>query len=96
MYDEKSVEQGFYEECARLLDCAEHVYRKFPYRKRTRWNNRSAGSGRFPGHGLVRLFSSDAIHVMLHNPSVNRYCKSMAEALEVIKLAVVASNDPLL
>ena len=48
----------FYGACAEALGIP-HEYRK-PVRKRTRWNNRLLGNGRFPGFGLVRL----------HGPSV--------------------------
>ena len=86
--NEISVEQGFYEECAKLLDCAEHTYRKFPYRKRTRWNNRTAGNGRFPGHGLVRMFSHNLITVSLYQPKCRGTFATADAALAAIKLAL--------
>lgn len=86
--NEIGVEQGFYQECAKLLDCAEHTYRKFPYGKRTRWNNRSAGNGRYPGHGLVRRFSHNLIRVSLHSPQCRGTFASAEEALAAIKLAL--------
>lgn len=56
----------FYEKCAELLgttyDC-----KPFPYYKRTRWNNRAPGSGRYPGFGIIRKFG-DIIHVALTHP----------------------------
>lgn len=82
--NEISVEQGFYEECAKLLDCAEHTYRKFPYRKRTRWNNRGAGNGRYPGWGLIRLFGN-TVHISFRDPSVNRWFKSKDDALAFLR-----------
>lgn len=60
--------EAFYRECARLLgtsyDCV-----PFPFRKRTRWNNRTAGSGRFPGHGIIRVFG-DEVQVALTCPKL--------------------------
>jgi hypothetical protein len=82
------VEQGFYEECAKLLDCAEHTYRVFPYRKRTRWNNRTAGNGRFPGHGLIRMFGPTSIHVALYEPKLSGQFKSMDAVYAAIKEAL--------
>lgn len=66
-----AVEQRFYQSCADILG-ARHDYAPFRYGKRTRWNNRGAGNGRFPGFGLVRLFGAE-VHVHLRAPvAVNR------------------------
>lgn len=54
----------------------------FPYRKRTRWNNRIAGRGRFLGAGIVRVFSDKCIHVQLHNPKLSGTFKSFNDVLE--------------
>jgi len=83
MKEENAVE-GFYQKCAELLG-AEHAYQKFPYRKRTRWNNRSAGNGRFEGHGLIRAYSENLIHVHLHTPRINGTFKSAQAALDAIE-----------
>jgi hypothetical protein len=82
------MEQGFYQECAKLLDCAEHTYREFPYRKRTRWNNRTAGNGRFPGNGLIRMYASNLIHVNLHHPKVCGQFKSADDVFAAINTAL--------
>jgi hypothetical protein len=86
--NEMTVEERFYQDCAKLLR-VEHVYAKFPYSKRTRWNNRTAGNGRYAGRGSVRLFGENAIQIMLHTPKCVKTCKSMQEALDVIKNAMV-------
>ena len=83
MKEENAVE-GFYQKCAELLG-AEHTYKKFPYGKRTRWNNRSAGNGRFVGHGIIRVFSENLIHVHLNNPKICGTFNSMQEALAAIE-----------
>jgi hypothetical protein len=59
----------FYRECARLLGC-EHDGQPFQYYKRTRWNNRKPGQGRFVGHGIIRVFGDD-VHVALTAPFLN-------------------------
>jgi hypothetical protein len=81
MNEEKAaVEQRFYEECARLLGTT-YAYKPWAFRKRTRWNNRGPGNGRFTGHGLIRLFGN-TVHVSLYNPkSVNRFFPSTDAAL---------------
>lgn len=60
--------QEWYREYARLLgvsyDCT-----PFPHCYRTRWNNRSAGSGRYAGRGIIRIFG-DQVHVGLTNPEL--------------------------
>lgn len=56
----------FYEACASLLG-THHEGEPFPYYKRTRWNNRRAGRGRFPGYGLIRAHG-DLVLIHLHSP----------------------------
>ena len=56
-------EQEFYATCSELLQI-EHDY-KVPFRKKTRWNNRVLGNGRFPGFGTIQYFGS-FIRVMCH------------------------------
>jgi hypothetical protein len=82
-HQEFGGEQAFYAACADLLG-AEHVYRRFPFRRKTRWNNRLAGNGRFPGFGLIRLFGSH-VHVHLRAPvAVNRWFESRESALSFL------------
>lgn len=56
----------FYAECAALLGTASEG-KAFTHYKRTRWNNRIAGRGRFPGHGIIRAFG-DVVHIHLYAP----------------------------
>lgn len=79
----QAIEHDFYQNVAVLLDC-DDLYRKFPFRKRTRWNNRSAGNGRFGGHGLVRYFGPGHISISLHNPIVNGIFYNTTDALHAI------------
>ena len=58
--------EEFYSKCAELLG-AEHEYLPFTHYKRTRWNNRKPGSGRYPGYGIIRKFGNQ-IHVALTKP----------------------------
>ncbi len=83
MNEENTVEQAFYQDCAKLLG-TEHDYQPYPYRRRNRWNNRVPGNGRFPGFGLIRLFG-DRVHIQLRSPvRVNLWC-SRDDALEYLK-----------
>lgn len=82
-------EQIFYRQCAELLGAA-HAYRPFPYAKRTRWNNRAPGNGRFPGFGLIRVFG-ERVHMQLRRPApINRRFASKAEALNFLAQLVAA------
>jgi len=51
----------FYIKCSDILN-VEFIDHSFTHYKRTRWNNRSAGNGRFPGFGIIRVFG-DKVHV---------------------------------
>lgn len=44
----------FYDKCSRILNI-DHDYHD-PVRRRTRWNTRNLGNGRYPGFGLVQCF----------------------------------------
>ena len=82
--DVEADEEGFYTVVAELLECAGHSYQKFPYSKRTRWNNRAAGNGRYPGFGIVRRFSSTNIHVQLTKPRLTGKFHSAKAVLDAI------------
>ena len=83
MTEESGVED-FYHAVATLLQCEAHSYQAFPYGRRTRWNNRKPGAGRFPGHGLVRVYGPATIHVHLTTPPVQGLFHSTDDALEAI------------
>lgn len=76
--------ENFYAECAALLNTT-YDCKPFPWYKRTRWNNRKPGSGRFPGFGLIRCFG-DQVHMSLNSPVfVNRVFASKEEALQFLE-----------
>jgi hypothetical protein len=52
--DEK---KDFYARCGEILGI-EHEWNK-PVFRRTRWNTRNIGNGRFPGFGLIRCFGNN-------------------------------------
>ena len=60
-----------------------HEGQPFPHYKRTRWNNRSAGQGRFPNKGTIRVFGND-VHVALRNPNVS-FVGTKDEVLELLR-----------
>jgi hypothetical protein len=92
--DEKMVEEGFYREIARMLGCEdEHVYRPFPYSKRTRWNHRMPGNGRYPRHGIVRRYSPNLIHVALNDPPVSGTFGSDEDAIGAIRKSLGSTKD---
>lgn len=51
----------FYHKCSEILKVP-HNYVE-PFSRRTRWNNRNPGNGRYKGYGLIRRYSSTSIHV---------------------------------
>ncbi len=52
----------FYEQCGSILGIT-HEWSE-PVFKRTRWNNRKIGNGRFPGFGLVQCFGPTSFRVV--------------------------------
>jgi hypothetical protein len=79
--------QEFYEQVAEILNY-NYELTPFAYYKRTRWNNRTAGSGRFIGHGIIRAFGDNLISVCLHTPKINGTFNSYDSALTAIKNSV--------
>lgn len=83
MNEVTTVEQEFYQACAKLLG-AQHEYQPYPYRRPNRWNNRDPGNGRFPGYGVIRLYG-ERVHISLRSPvRVSLWC-SHDEALDYLK-----------
>ena len=79
--------EKFYQMVAILLKCDDHKYIE-PYKKKTRWNNRSPGNGRYHNHGLIRYHNPSNIHVMLSNPKINGLYTSVDSVIDVIKKAL--------
>lgn len=76
--------EEFYAECAAVLNTT-YECEAFPWYKRTRWNNRNPGSGRFPEFGLIRCFGS-TVHIALHHPEeVIKVCNNKEEALDFLR-----------
>jgi hypothetical protein len=89
MEQEKKAVEDFYQRCSDLLSTENTYVERNPYWRRTRWSNREPGSGRFPGCGTIRMFSSDCIHVSLTNPvGVNRTFDSAEEVYAFLKKAL--------
>lgn len=76
--------EDFYAECAAILEC-EHVGEAFTHYKRTRWNNRKAGRGRFPGRGIIRVFGN-TVHISLSKPRMlHKIIEGREEALAFLR-----------
>ena len=75
--------EDFYIKCGELLQ-SNTVYAPFPYYRRTRWNNRVAGSGRYEGKGVIRVFSETMIHVALNEPEIRGVYNSKEAVLSLI------------
>lgn len=74
--------QEFYETCSRILNI-DHEYTD-PVR-RTRWNNRRLGNGRYPGFGLVQCFGSSVRVASKHG---TKMFKSYEEVYDYLKKVV--------
>jgi len=57
-------DQDFYAKCSEILHI-EHEY-NVPFHKKTRWNARTLGNGRFPGFGTIQSFGG-YYRVMCYN-----------------------------
>lgn len=79
--------QEFYQACGEILG-VEHVGQPFPYEKRTRWNNRNPGRGRYAGKGIIRAFGPNCVHIALHNPKLNGTFFGLQSAMMAVKNAV--------
>lgn len=99
--------EDFFNRCADILN-TEHKYVDLKPRKRvdrttgqiiqtdsaySRWGPRIPGNGRFPGFGIIRVYSSQMIHVLLTKPKkVNKILNSYDEVLTLLKDIVVDSD----
>jgi hypothetical protein len=64
----KDEKREFYENCAEILNI-QHDYHD-PVPRRTRWNARFLGNGRYPGFGLVQCFGSSVRVVSKHGTKI--------------------------
>ena len=62
------VEADFYHRCAEILKI-EYSFQPY-FLKKTRWNRRDPGNGRFIGYGLIRRYGGNNIHIMLTKPKM--------------------------
>ena len=71
----------FYARCGEILGI-EHKWND-PVPRRTRWNNRFIGNGRYPGYGLIRVYGSE---VMVQSRAGTRWFKTADEVYEYLEL----------
>lgn len=72
--------EAFYAQCGEILGI-EHNWNT-PVARRTRWNARRIGNGRFPGYGLIRVYGDQ---VMVTNHSGTKMYKSADEVLRMLE-----------
>lgn len=76
-------EQDFYNRVAKILQI-EYNY-IVPFFKKTRWNARCLGNGRFPGYGLIRMYGPKLIHVVLNHPvHTNKHFTDIDECIKFL------------
>lgn len=76
--------KAFYARCGKILGI-KHNWNT-PVKKRTRWNTRRIGNGRFPGYGLIRVYG-DSIMVINRQGS-----KMYSKAEEVYQMLEEEKN----
>jgi len=74
-------EQEFYTKCGELLHI-EHEYH-IPYARKTRWNARILGNGRYPSFGVIRYLNDD--HIMVMSRKGTRLFETVEEVYNFIK-----------
>lgn len=79
----KEEKEEFYENCSVILGIP-HVFRD-PVARRTRWNSRFLGNGRYPTFGLVQCFGSAIRVVSKHGTKV---FKTYEEVYDYLKKVV--------
>lgn len=78
---------AFHAAVAALLG-AEDAYRPNAKAYRTRWNDRTAGNGRYPGFGIVRRFG-DEVQIAIRRPiEMQRNFATTDEAIEALTEAL--------
>lgn len=84
------TDEQFYQQCAAILgttyDC-----QPFGSAYRTRWNNRKPGGGRFPDHGIIRLFGHH-VQIALRAPiALHANIEGREKALEFLANSITHS-----
>lgn len=82
-----------YEQIGQMLGTGHETLIRGPYFRRTRWNNREAGNGRYPGHGLVRYYAEDHIVITFRSGDISGRYHTPEQALAAIA-RYVASGAP--
>ena len=70
----------FYARCSEILGI-EHEWND-PVPRRTRWNNRVIGNGRFPGFGLIRFYDKQIMVTSKRGTRMFKTCDAVYEYLE--------------
>jgi len=77
--DEK---RAFYEQCSEILGIA-HVYNK-PVAKKTRWNTRRLGNGRYSGFGLIHCYGSIVRVISRHGTRMFNSYEAVYDYLHIV------------
>lgn len=86
--------QDFYAEVGAILGTGHESLVHSPFYERNRWNNRQAGNGRYPGHGLVRWHGQNQIVISFRSGRINGLYESPADALQAIRSYVDEAARP--
>ena len=84
MQKTEEEKKEFYTRCGKILNI-EHVYTK-PVPRRTRWNTRFLGNGRYPSFGLIRCYgNSIMVTSRKHGSKMFSDYESVYEYLHTLK-----------
>lgn len=82
----------FYRTCAEILDTT-YDCESFPHDYRTRWNNRRPGNGRFPDHGIIRIFG-DMVQIALRAPvAIQCNVEGRQAAIELLRERIATHRE---
>ena len=82
----KMNKEEFYTAVSSMLGVDDSYQEPKQYRRR--WGQRTAGNGRFEGHGIVRWFGENLIHVALTAPELHGTFTSPEECFQSIDAAL--------
>lgn len=85
------TDEEFYTKVAEVLE-TDYTFWKPTGLWKKRWGPRDPGNGRYPGHGLVRIFGSQ-VHVSLYDPPLSKVFDSKEMAFAEIVWAASARGN---
>jgi hypothetical protein len=83
--------KAFYNECGKILNIT-HEWND-PVPRRTRWNTRLIGNGRFPGFGLIRCYGHQIMVTSKDGTKMFNTCDSVYKYLTTVNIGIRDSKE---